>query len=151
MSPESVCYNIGVVGKGMPISKFYSRLCRGGGMAVALFCTVFAVTSDSAAQSGQRALPVVSVSCDSDLKLCRALVSALAEVAPSHIYRINPTAAPSDALHLTFETNGSDGARLSWPGGATSATRQGCRNDVEFARHIVSKAGSALEKKLTKS
>lgn len=119
-------------------------------MAVALFCAGLVVTSDSAAQSGQRPLPVVAVSCGSDLRLCQALVQSLAEKAPSYLYRINPTPRPSAAFDLRLELGTSGDARLVWPGGAGETISRNGQAETEFARHIV-EASPALADALSSS
>lgn len=130
------------MGRSMPIAKFYKWLCQPGGMSAALFCAVLAVsvamTSPASAQSGQRALPVVSVQCGSDLKLCRALVSVLAEVAPSQIYRINPNPRPPRAFDLKMALNGQGQAQLTWAGGhhGERVARAGM-SDMELSRALL--------------
>lgn len=88
--------------------------------------------------AGQRALPVVSVSCGSDLALCRALIQVLAEVAPAQIYRINPTPRPPQAFDLQIDLKDQDQAQLTWEGGRHGArvARHGL-SDMDFSRALL--------------
>lgn len=128
----------------MPGAKVHSQLCRGIGMAVALFCAVLVMTSHSAAQSGQRPLPLVAVCCGNDLKLCRALVGALAEVAPGAHYHINPKSKLHGVMEVRMEQRPDGTARLHWPGGTGEIARRDGRDDAAFARRIVTRASPAL-------
>ncbi|KAE9629294.1 hypothetical protein [Parasedimentitalea maritima] len=88
------------------------------------------------AQGGRRAEPA----------LCRALVQAMSELAPSHVYRINPDPEPPRALRLDFEMAPDGTACLSWPGGKREISRAGGHTDTQIARIIVAKSGKKLEK-----
>lgn len=90
----------------------------------------------SAQPAGQQARPVVSIFCKDDLGLCRALIQALAETAPAHVYRINPSPNPPQAFDLRIEANGQDQAQLSWSGGAQKVTRTGL-SDAQVSRALL--------------
>lgn len=111
---------------------------RISGGAVALCASVFAMTLSNPAHASQNPRPVVSVSCDSDMELCRALVQALAEIAPRNIYRINPDPMPPQAFDLRLEMSGDQTARLHWQEGGqgTAVTRTGL-SETDLARHLV--------------
>lgn len=96
------------------------------------------------ATASQRALPVVALVCEADLRLCRAMVQALAEKAPAYIYRINPKPHPPEALDLRLALSTSGAAQLVWPGGAGEPVSRNGQADPAFARHIV-EASPALD------
>lgn len=90
------------------------------------------------AQSSQQPLPVVSVSCDSDMDLCRALVQALAEIAPRRIYRINPDPMPPRSFDLRLDLSGDGAARLFWQtDGQGDAVPRTDLSDTDLARKLV--------------
>lgn len=108
------------------------------------------MTSCFSVTASQRAYPVVALTCDADLRLCQALVQALAEKAPSYLYRINPNPRPSEAFDLRLVLGASGAARLVWPGGAGEPISRNGQAEAEFARHIVA-SSPALADALTGS
>lgn len=106
------------------------------------------MTSDPTVRASQRPYPVVALSCDANLRLCQAVVQALSETAPSHLYRINPRPTPPEAFALALRVDGAGAAHLEWADGTGEAVARDGHNDAEFARHIVDKAGSALAEAL---
>lgn len=126
----------GAIGGSMSGATYFRWLRRAAGVAAMFACAVLfllvPMTEQSMAQSsqpsGQRPLAVVSVSCGSDLALCRALIQVLAEAAPSQIYRINPRPRPPQAFDLRINQNGQGQAQLIWSGstkGKESAPQNG--------------------------
>lgn len=136
-------------GQVVPVAKFYKYdrwLCQVRGAAAALFCAVFAgavfMTGPGAAQSaqpaGQRLLPVVSVSCDSDLRLCQALVQALSQAAPSQIYRINPSPRPLQAFDVRIDLSRPGQAHLTWQGAQEGAqVRRAGLSEAALSRALI--------------
>ncbi|WP_299628677.1 hypothetical protein [uncultured Tateyamaria sp.] len=96
------------------------------------------VAMTPAASANQRQYAVVALTCDADLRLCRALVQVLMQTGPrGHLYRINPDPKPPQAFDLRLETDATGAAHLAWPSGnGDPVARQG-RTEAEFARHIV--------------
>lgn len=90
------------------------------------------------AGAGQRPFPVVAVQCDAAPALCRALVQALSEMAPTHLYRINPVPAPTDAFALRLDLAEDDHAHLRWQGGGAGqpVLRTG-QTDTDLAEQLV--------------
>lgn len=136
-----------MVGKSMPIAKFNQWVCSARGMAAALFSALAVLlavmTHPGEAQvgqpAGQRPLAVVSVSCGSDLALCRALIQVLAETAPSQIYRINPKPRPAKAFDLRINQNRQGQAQLVWSGGkgAGEKVARAGMSDLELSRALL--------------
>lgn len=108
------------------------------------------MTSSFPVTASQRAYSVVALTCDADLRLCQALVQALAKTAPSYLYRINPNPRPSGAFDLRLELGTSGAARLVWPEGAGEIISRNGQAEAEFARHIV-EASPALADALISS
>lgn len=90
------------------------------------------------AGAGQRPFPVVAVHCDATPDLCRALVQALSEMAPTHLYRINPAPAPTDAFELRLDLADDDRAHLRWQGGGTGdPVLRTDQTDTDLAEQLV--------------
>lgn len=62
----------------------------------------------------QRDLLTVSVICNADREVCRALVQSLAELAPEHQYCINPEPKPIKVFQINLEEKPGGFARLIW-------------------------------------
>ncbi|MEO0370036.1 MAG: hypothetical protein AAF231_01135 [Pseudomonadota bacterium] len=102
------------------------------------------VTGSNSASAKQKPRPVVALICDADLNLCRAVVQALADMAPGQIYRINPEPIPDQALQLHLHADSEIG-RLTWgKSDGVRIVRTEQNNDV-FARQIIARAGSDLQ------
>lgn len=108
-----------------------------------------AMTAPTDNRAGQRQYPVVALSCDADLRLCQALVQALSEMTPTHLYRINPKPIPPRAFDLRLEITTTGAARLRWQDGLGEIVPGVGHNTAEFAQHIV-QASRALVKALKK-
>ncbi|WP_371223666.1 hypothetical protein [Roseovarius sp. 2305UL8-3] len=102
------------------------------------------------ARASQRPYPVVAVTCDADLRLCQALVQALSEMAPTHLYRINPKPHPPEAFDLRLDISAAGAAQLYWQDNKGEIVLRDGHNDAEFARHIV-KASPGLAEALSGS
>lgn len=111
-------------------------------------CGVLAMTGTLAAASDQRPRAVVAVSCDAGRSLCQALVQALAEDAPTHIYRLNPDPVPPQAFALSLDLDVAGQARLRWQADqiGASVARDGL-TDTDLARQLVT-ASPALPRAL---
>lgn len=120
-------------------------------LGLSLALGLAAMTSLPSAQASQRQYPVVALTCGTDLRLCRALVQALSEMEPTHLYRINPKPHPPQAFAIALDMDADGTARLRWQDGAGGTVTRGGHNDAEFARHIVKKAGPALAEALKRS
>ncbi|TLP60288.1 hypothetical protein FEE96_15615 [Parasedimentitalea maritima] len=118
------------------------------GLCAAALSTGLVMSGGSGAGADQRPRAVVTLACDAEPTLCRALVQAMSELVSSHIYRINPDPEPPRALRLSFEMAQDGTACLSWPGGKREVLRVGGHTDTQFARIIVAKGGKNLEKAL---
>ena len=130
------------------------RLGTRAGLCAALraaFFVLFAAAvglMNGPAQADQRIRPVVALECAAKPKFCRSLVQAMAEIAPSAVYRINPDPAPLSAVTVRVTLGPGDSAQLSWSGGARDVPRPTGHTDAQFAQYIVSKGGNALAKAL---
>ncbi|MEL7130825.1 MAG: hypothetical protein AAFY06_09710 [Pseudomonadota bacterium] len=85
----------------------------------------------------QRPFPVVSVFCGQDQRLCRALVQALSEAAPTFIYRINPEPAPTEAFEVHLVLGDQQHAHLRWHGGAGMAVYPIGLGETDLAERLV--------------
>ena len=109
------------------------------------------MASGANAASPQRPFPVVALNCGSDLRLCRAMVQALARRSPAFIYRINPNPVPPSALVLRLAFGAEGRARLYWPGGQSAFLDREARSDADFAHHIIRQSSPALTKVLSEA
>ncbi|WP_299694830.1 hypothetical protein [uncultured Tateyamaria sp.] len=104
----------------------------------ALVCGVLVMAAAPSADARQREYPVVSVWCDSDPAMCRALVQALAETVPARIYRINPKPRPPQAFDVRLELSRDGAARLHWQNnGAGDIVTRGALSKADLARKLV--------------
>jgi len=99
-----------------------------------VLCAGLAMT----AEADQRPFPVVSVSCTEDMVLCRALVQALSEVAPTYIYRINPKPRPPQGFNVYLNLTRDGHAQLRWQEtGAGAAIARAGLSETDLARKLV--------------
>lgn len=94
--------------------------------------------STATADAYQRPRSIVAVACEADRSLCRELVQALSEMAPSHLYRINPTPVPLDTFDLHLDLSEAGLVRLRWQeDGAGALVARAGVSDTELARQLV--------------
>ena len=117
------------------ISDESSRIRRG---LLLLGASLAMSMTPTSPEARQRPFPVVAVQCDAGRDLCQALVQALSEMAPTHLYRINPSPLPSDAFELRLEQTGDAVAHLRWQDGGAGAdvVRTGL-SDTDLAARLV--------------
>lgn len=126
-------------------------LC-GLGLSFAV-CVALVMPQTTPAAANQRQYPVVALTCDTDLNLCRALVQVLSEMTPTHLYRINPKPRPPRAFDLRLDAGlagSAQSAHLTWPTGTGRRVARGGHTEAEFARHIV-KASPGLADAIRKA
>ncbi len=90
------------------------------------------------ANANQLPRPVVTLACEADNSLCQALVQLLAEIAPSHNYRINPRTQPPQSFQLRLDLDEKGYARLLWQddGEGDLVARSGL-SAQELARRLI--------------
>ncbi|MEM6586865.1 MAG: hypothetical protein AAF641_00315 [Pseudomonadota bacterium] len=101
----------------------------------------------SVASAKQLPRPVVAITCDANLHLCRALVQVLAQKAPGRIFRINPEPVPDVAFEIRLNTT-EDAGYLSWPDGSGDRVSRDGQDDVDFATRMIENASPGLESAL---
>lgn len=112
----------------------FGRICA----AAAVLSAVLLVSAARPAEASQRPRDVVAISCTTDMDLCRALVQAMAELAPSHIYRINPDPMPPQAFRLRLDLSDTGRARLHWQeGGHGDVVARTGLTETDLARKLV--------------
>lgn len=122
------------------------------GFAVRAVCLLLAVgcVAMTPAAANQRQYPIVALTCGDDLRLCRALVQSLSDLAPRYLYRINPKPVPPRAFDLRLNVTRVGAVQLRWPGGGGEPVLRAGQSTSEFARHIV-KASPGLVKDISKT
>ena len=102
----------------------------------------------SSATADQHPRGVVALDCPATRPLCQSLVQALSEIAPIHIYRINPEPRPEKAFVVALDFNQADHVRLRWQdGGAGAVVAMADAADTDLVAHLIASSpglGSAL-------
>ncbi|MEL7252638.1 MAG: hypothetical protein AAFZ04_08995 [Pseudomonadota bacterium] len=108
------------------------------------------MTSQTNASNTQKPRPVVALTCDADIWLCRAVVQALSEKAPGSVVRINPDPIPDAAFKLRVDAT-SEAGHLAWDTGTGDTVDRSGLDDASFATRLVEEAGPDLESALNQA
>lgn len=113
------------------------RFRTAGFSTVLTICGAFGMSVPAIASADQCPRAVVAVMCAADRSVCRALVQALSEAAPTFIYRINPEPAPTEAFEVHLVLGDQQHAHLRWHGGAGMAVYPIGLGETDLAERLV--------------
>lgn len=114
-----------------------------GAVCLVLSFGIFMMISDNVSAK-QKPRPVVALTCEGELNLCRAVVQVLAEKAPGRIIRINPNPIPDIAFELRL-TATDEAGYLSWADGSGDSVTRAGHDDFDFATRMIEQASPGLD------